>query len=168
MCSSDLLHVVDIDPADGADPADGIRVLIGELQKFSETLAERERWLVFNKLDMMLPEDADARISAVCAAVGWQGPVFRISALAGDGTRDLCQAVMGRLEEWRRIESEDPEAAERELRMRARLEEEARRKVQELRIAARAGRRGIAEDFDDEDDDDGGDDDDGMQVIYRS
>jgi GTP-binding protein len=162
-----LLHVVDIDPADGADPADGIRVLIDELQKFSETLAERERWLVFNKLDMMLPEDADARISAVCTAVGWQGPVFRISALAGDGTRDLCQAVMGRLEEWRRIEAEDPEAAEREQQLRARLEEEARRKVQELRIAARAGRRGVAEDFDDEDDD-GGDDDDGLQVIYRS
>lgn len=162
-----LLHVVDLDPPDGADPAEGVRILVEELQKFSETLAERERWLVFNKIDMMLPEDADARIAGIVAAVGWSGPVFRISALAGEGTRDLCQAIMARLEEWRRIEAEDPEAAERERAMRERLEEEARRKVQELRVAARAERRGTSED-EDIDDDDGGDDDGGLEVIYRS
>jgi GTP-binding protein len=160
-----LLHVVDLDPPDGADPADGIRILIEELQKFSETLAERERWLVFNKIDMMLPEDADARIAEVCASVGWNGPVFRISALASEGTRELCQAIMARLETWRRIEAEDPEAAERERLLRSRLEEEARRKVQELRVSARAGRRGIEEDSDEDDDDpDGG----GLEVVYRS
>lgn len=163
-----LLHVVDIDPPDGADPADGIRILVEELQKFSETLAERERWLVFNKTDMMLPDDAEARIAQAVAAVGWQGPVFRISALAGEGTRELCQAIMARLEEWRRIESEDPEAAERERQMRARLEEEARRKVQELRVAARAARRGEGEDIDDDEDDGGDDGEGGLEVIYRS
>ncbi len=163
-----LLHVVDLDPPDGADPAEGVRILVEELKKFSETLTERERWLVFNKIDMMLPEDADARIADVVAAVGWTGPVFRISALAGEGTRDLCQAIMVRLEAWRRIEAEDPEAAERERAMRARLEEEARRKVQELRVAARAGRRGIGEDDDDLDDDGGDDDGGGLEVIYRS
>jgi len=160
-----LLHVVDIDPPDSSDPADGIRILIEELKKFSETLAERERWLVFNKTDMMLPEDAEERIAAVIAAVGWAGPVFRISALAGEGTRDLCQAIMGRLEAWRREEAEDPEAAERERVMRVRLEEEARRKVQELRISARADRRGIAEDVEEDDDDDG---DGSLEVIYRA
>ncbi len=162
-----LLHIVDIDPPDSSDPADGIRVLVEELKKFSTTLAERERWLVFNKTDMMLPEDAEERIAAVCAAVGWSGRVFRISALASDGTRDLCQAIMGRLEQWRREEAEDPEAAERERTMRVRLEEEARRKVQELRVSARAGRRGIGEDQSN-DDDDSDDDDGSLEVIYRS
>ncbi len=162
-----LLHIVDIDPPDSSDPADGIRVLVEELKKFSATLAERERWLVFNKTDMMLPEDAEERIAAVCAAVGWSGRVFRISALASDGTRDLCQAIMGRLEQWRREEAEDPEAAERERTMRVRLEEEARRKVQELRVSARAGRRGIGEDQSN-DDDDSDDDDGSLEVIYRS
>lgn len=159
-----LLHLVDIEPPDGADPADGIRVLVGELQKFSATLAERERWLVFNKTDMMLPEDAEARIAGVLESLDWQGPVFRISALAGEGTDDLKQAIMARLEEWRRIEAEDPEAAAREKAMRERLEEEARRKIQELQQAARAARRGESDD-----DDDGGDDDGegGLEVIYR-
>lgn len=162
-----LLHIVDIDPPDSSDPAIGIRVLVEELKKFSATLAERERWLVFNKIDMMLPEDADERIAAVCAAVGWSGRVFRMSALASEGTRELCQAIMGRLEQWRREEAEDPDAAERERAMRVRLEEEARRKVQELRVSARAGRRGIGEDQDN-DDDDSDDDDSNLEIIYRS
>ncbi|MFZ5722028.1 MAG: Obg family GTPase CgtA [Pseudomonadota bacterium] len=156
-----LLHLVDIDPPDGADPADGIRVLVGELEKFSATLAERERWLVFNKTDMMLPEDAEERIAAVLESLGWQGPVFRISALSGEGTGDLTQAIMARLEEWRRVEAEDPEAAAREQAMRTRLEEEARRKIQELRLSARAERRG---DTHGDDDDDG---EGGLEVIYR-
>ncbi len=162
-----LLHIVDIDPPDSSDPAIGIRVLVEELKKFSATLAERERWLVFNKIDMMLPEDADERIAAVCAAVGWSGRVFRMSALASEGTRELCQAIMGRLEQWRREEAEDPDAAERERAMRVRLEEEARRKVQELRVSARAGRRGIGADQDN-DDDDSDDDDSNLEIIYRS
>ncbi|MFZ5697387.1 MAG: Obg family GTPase CgtA [Pseudomonadota bacterium] len=162
-----LLHIVDIDPPDSSDPAIGIRVLVEELKKFSATLAERERWLVFNKIDMMLPEDADERIAAVCAAVGWSGRVFRMSALASEGTRELCQAIMGRLEQWRREEAEDPDAAERERAMRVRLEEEARRKVQELRVSARAGRRGIGEDQGN-DDDDSDDNDSNLEIIYRS
>lgn len=161
-----LLHLVDIEPPDGADPADGISILEGELHKFSETLAERERWLVFNKVDMMLPEDAEERIADVVARVGWSGPVFRISALAGEGTRELCHAIMQRLEEWRRIEAEDPEAAERERAMRARLEEEARRKIQELKTASRAARLGLQDD--DAGDDDGDDDEGGLEVVYRS
>jgi len=158
-----LLHLVDIEPADGSDPADGIRVLVGELQKFSPTLAERERWLVFNKTDMMLPEDAEAKVAEIVAELGWTGKVFRISALAQEGTGELAHAVMQRLEEWRRIEAEDPEAAEREKALRERLEEEARRKVQELKLAARAGRRGDEP----EDEDDGDDDEGGLEVIYR-
>lgn len=162
-----LLHLADIDPMDGSDPAEGIVVLVGELEKFSATLAERERWLVFNKLDLMLPEDAEARIADVLARTGWKGPVFRISALAGQGTRELGMAIMQRLEEWRREEAEDPEAAGREQAMRARLEEEARRKIQELRQAARAARRAgeAVDDIPDDDDDEEGD---GLEVVYRT
>lgn len=165
-----LLHLVDIDPPDGADPAIGIQVLLGELKKFSTTLAERERWLVFNKTDMMLPEDAEARITAVCAAVDWQGPVYRISALAGEGTAELSQAIMVRLEAWRRSEDEDPEAAALELQMRARLEEEARQKVRALRDRARKARRGDGDDdpdFDSDTDHDDDHDGEGMEVVYR-
>lgn len=157
-----LLHLIDLDPPDGSDPAEGIRVLVGELEKFSETLASRERWLVFNKTDMMLPEDAEARISEVVAALGWTGRVFRISALGQDGTSELANGVMQQIEAWRRAEAEDPDLAAREQSLRERLEEEARLKVQELKLASRAARD--ADQADDEDDDD---QDGGMEVIYR-
>jgi len=35
--------------------------------------------------------------------LGWTGPVFLVSALTGDGTRELCQAVMVYLEAHPRV-----------------------------------------------------------------
>ncbi|XPE45671.1 GTPase [Shigella flexneri] len=35
-----LLHLIDIDPIDGSDPAENARIIIGELEKSSEKLAE--------------------------------------------------------------------------------------------------------------------------------
>ena len=45
-----LLHLVDVAPYDGSDPAENVRIIARELEKFSPTLAERERWLVINKV----------------------------------------------------------------------------------------------------------------------
>ncbi|HBX39079.1 MAG TPA: GTPase ObgE, partial [Marinobacter adhaerens] len=54
-----------------------------ELEKFSETLANRPRWLVLNKVDMVAEEDRDAHCQAIVDELGWEGPVFWISALSG-------------------------------------------------------------------------------------
>jgi GTP-binding protein len=160
-----LLHLVDIDPPDQGDIVEAVRAIEGELQKFSPTLAARERWLVFNKADLMLPEDAQARLDDALARLGWQGRVFLLSALAGEGTQALCYAIMERLEEWRRIEADDADAAAHEAALRLQLEEEARRKVQALKQAERAARLGEAvADGDDADDDD---DDSELDVVYR-
>jgi GTP-binding protein len=50
-----LLHVVDLMPADGSDPVANIRQIPVELEKFSTELSQRERWLVFNKADLLPP-----------------------------------------------------------------------------------------------------------------
>jgi len=95
-----LLHLVDVLPVDPeSEPVKAVRVIEDEIRKFSAELAGRERWLVFNKIDL-LPED---RREAVCrdlaAKLGWQGPWFAVSALAGIGTQALCEQVMAKLEE---------------------------------------------------------------------
>lgn len=87
-----LLHLVDVAPYDGSSPADAVRAIEHELEKFSETLANRPRWLVLNKVDMVAEEDRDAHCQAIIDELGWQGPVFRISALSGEGTKSLAQA----------------------------------------------------------------------------
>ena len=62
----------------------------------------KERWLVFNKLDMLAAAEAEQMIEAVLTELDWQGPVYRISALARQGTEQLCYDLMrhveGRLE----------------------------------------------------------------------
>jgi GTP-binding protein len=107
-----LLHVVDLAPMDpDEDVASTALSIIGELERFSSDLARRPRWLVFNKIDLLSEDDADRRIKAVVEALNWDGPVYRISALAGKGTENLCAEVMAYLESRDR-EKEEPEESE--------------------------------------------------------
>src|SRR5690554_3365894 len=55
-----LLHVVDVAPYDGSDPVEDALGIVEELRKFSPTLAERERWLVLNKVDLLTAGEVDA------------------------------------------------------------------------------------------------------------
>ena len=94
-----LWHIVDIAPMEGTgDPVDDARAIVAELEKFSPGLAERERWLVLNKQDLMLPDEAEQRCQEIVDGLGWQGPVFRISALSNAGTKDLAGASANHLE----------------------------------------------------------------------
>lgn len=90
-----LLHMVDIAPLDGAvSPALTVRKIAAELAKFDPELAQRERWLVVNKLDLLAAQDREAAVAALVAELDWQGPVFGISAEAGDNTQGLARAIM--------------------------------------------------------------------------
>ncbi|MCE8010130.1 Obg family GTPase CgtA [Billgrantia desiderata] len=143
-----LFHVVDVAPFDESDPVEVARAIAHELEQFSPTLAERPRWLVLNKLDLVPAEEREARVAAIVEGLGWTGPVFRISAISGEGTDALVQAAHRWLTEQRRLENEDEEAAEREREMRERMEAEA-----VARTEARLGRRRKRRDQDDDDDD---------------
>ena len=94
-----LLHVVDLAPLDPDEDVAATAVkIVGERQRFSSELVDRPRWLVFNKIDLLSEEEMEARIAAVTGALRWQGPVYRISALAKRGTEALCGDVMSHLE----------------------------------------------------------------------
>jgi len=84
------------------DPVDDVRVIEKELADYSEELAKYDRWLVLNKLDLMLEEEQEERCQAVIQALDWQGPVFTISAMKQDGTRELCFKIMEFIEEKKR------------------------------------------------------------------
>ena len=152
-----LLHVVDMAPLDG-NPADHIDAIADELDRFSPALAEQERWLVFNKIDLLPDDEAEQRVAEIVEELGWQGPVFRISAAAGVGCEELVYALMNAIEERRLREQEDPDYAAEQRELRARLEEEAREKIQEIKRDRRAAR-------DNDDDDD--DDDHDVEIVYE-
>ncbi|MCH4564480.1 Obg family GTPase CgtA [Halomonas sp. EGI 63088] len=153
-----LFHVVDVAPFDESDPVEAAEAIIHELGQFSPALAELPRWLVINKLDLLPPEAREARVDEIVRRLGWEGPVFRISAISSDGTDALVQVAHRWLTEQRRLENEDEEAAERAREMRTRMEEET-----VARTEARLGRRRKR---DDEDDDDFDDDDYDVEVEY--
>jgi len=153
-----LFHVVDVAPFDESDPVEAAEAIIHELGEFSPALAELPRWLVLNKLDLLPEEEREAKADEIVRRLGWEGPVFRISAISADGTDALVQAAHRWLTEQRRLENEDEEAAERAREMRQRMEEEA-----VARTEARLGRKRKKVD---EDDDDFDDDDYDVEVEY--
>ena len=156
-----LLHLVDMAPYDGVEPADAALSIVRELERFSPTLAQRERWLVLNKSDLVDDETFAARREAVLTALDWKGPVYSISAIRSEGTDALCGALMTYLEECRAREAADPELLEAEQLLQTRMQEEARERIAELRARYR---RGPEEEIDDDDDFD--DDEFDVEVEY--
>ncbi|HUW98576.1 MAG TPA: GTPase ObgE [Acidiferrobacter sp.] len=94
-----LLHIIDVAPMDPTeDPIAGIRVIEAELRLFRDDLGSKERWLVFNKVDLLPESEREARLQAVREAVGWTGPYAAVSAIKGLGCRELMGRLMTRLE----------------------------------------------------------------------
>ena len=93
-----LLHLIDVAPMEG-DAVEGARAIAAELERFSPELAERERWLVLNKIDLLPADTREAHCSDLIERLGYSGPVYHVSALSGEGCQSLCQAIMNHLEE---------------------------------------------------------------------
>jgi len=105
-----LLHLVDIAPIDGSDPVESVKQIATELGNYSEELAARPRWLVLNKLDLMLPEEAEQKCEEIIAGLNWQGPVFKISAITGEGTKAISYATMDFLEQVKKEELQNTDS----------------------------------------------------------
>lgn len=96
-----LLHIVDLAPPDPeADPVADAWAIVHELEKYSPELAEKPRWLVLNKLDLIPEEERDRRVADFLSAYGApEGtPCFRVSAISGDGCKPLVYALQEALE----------------------------------------------------------------------
>ena len=156
-----LLHLVDMMPYDTSTPGENAQVIEQELAKFSPTLAEGDRWLILNKVDLLPEDEVDARCQEVVDHLDWQGPVFRISGLASQGTKALCAAIMDYIDGHREEEKADPELAEQAEERRVEIQAQARDRIQELADSRRNARKQVIEDKDDEDDDDHN-----MEVVY--
>jgi GTP-binding protein len=93
-----LLHIVDIAPMyEGVDPVHEARAILNELRKYDESLYEKPRWLVLNKVDLL--QDRDEKVAAFLEAFGKDTPHFVISAISGEGCKELSYAIMEYLNE---------------------------------------------------------------------
>lgn len=116
-----LLHVVDLAPFDeSVNPAEEALAIVNELRKYDESLHAKPRWLVLNKFDMLDDDEAERRTAEFLEQIGWDYPqpddrfqfdmntprLFKISALAHQGTQDLVRQIGMYLNEKKRLEAE--------------------------------------------------------------
>jgi len=107
-----LLHLVDISPFDPeADPVHDAHAILEELRKYDAALFEKPRWLVINKIDLLPADERAERVSDLVAGYGPVERHFTISAINGEGCRELTFAIMDHLERHRRPEEEQENAA---------------------------------------------------------
>ncbi|UTP73593.1 Obg family GTPase CgtA [Alteromonas sp. LMIT006] len=88
-----LLHMVDVLPVDQTDPVESAKAIVAELEKYSPKLASKPRWLVCNKIDLMLPEEAEVLCASIAEALGAEKH-FQISAFQKMNTDELCRDIM--------------------------------------------------------------------------
>jgi GTP-binding protein len=94
-----LLHIVDILPIDDTDPVENIIKITRELEKYNPELAARKRWLVLNKVDLLPADEQEEHMKTIVNALNWQGRVFEISAISGQGCSELCYQIMQSIED---------------------------------------------------------------------
>jgi GTP-binding protein len=95
-----LLHMLDIMPYENSEsPVDSARKIIAEVEKWSDDLANKPRWLVLNKIDRLPEDEAEKVCQSIVDELAWEGPVFRISALKRQGLQDLTYAIMDFLQQ---------------------------------------------------------------------
>ncbi|MBO9536850.1 Obg family GTPase CgtA [Herbaspirillum sp.] len=94
-----LLHIVDLAPFnDEVDPVKEAKAIVKELKKYDQSLFDKPRWLVLNKLDVVPEAERAKRVKDFVKRFGWKGPVFEISALTREGCEDLINEIYGYLE----------------------------------------------------------------------
>jgi GTP-binding protein len=96
-----LLHIVDLAPFENVDPVKEAKAIVKELKKYDESLFDKPRWLVLNKLDVVPENERAKRVKDFIKRFAWKGPVFEISALTREGCEELVQEIYRYLEQQR-------------------------------------------------------------------
>ena len=76
-------------------------------------MADREQWLLFNKIDVMPADEAKALCDKALKKLKWKGRSYRISAVAHTGLDALCRDAMDWIDAhappWQEIDKDSPE-----------------------------------------------------------
>ena len=99
-----LAHLIDTSDGNERDPIRDYEIISGELRAFSETLAGKPRIVVATKLDATTDRTRLERLREFCAAHGME--FHAISAVTGEGIRELVRAMADALDRIPRVQAE--------------------------------------------------------------
>ena len=92
-----LVHVLELAPLDGSDPADNHAVIERELASYDRRLARLPRVLVLSKADLVPPGEADAARAAWRERLPEEVPVLVTSSATGQGIDELRGELLRRV-----------------------------------------------------------------------
>ena len=98
-----ILHLVDVSSLSGRDPVDDYKIINRELAAYNEDLAARPQIVVATKIDAL---DEPERLEKLrTRALEDRKPFFAISSVAGQGVKELVNAISARLMDRRETKS---------------------------------------------------------------
>ncbi len=94
-----LIHLVDAASLEGRDPVEDVYKINRELKKYNPGIADRPQVIAANKTDALPEEEAENAVRRLKEEFEPQGiPVFAISAVSGQGIRELFYHVQSELD----------------------------------------------------------------------
>jgi GTP-binding protein len=99
-----IVHLLDLYPPDGSNPADNYRTIRKELESFSQILAEKREIVVANKLDLSTGDDALEKLRAELP----DKDVRAISGVSREGVNDLLEEIWLVVKKMREENPPDP------------------------------------------------------------
>ncbi|GIV61877.1 MAG: GTPase Obg [Rhodothermaceae bacterium] len=97
-----LLFVI---PIDAEDPAAVYRTLLDELEAFNPAMLRKPRMVALSKMDLVAPDEQEARSAAVRASFPEDLTLLPISAVTGAGLDELRRALWERIQAVREAEA---------------------------------------------------------------
>ena len=95
-----IIHMVDAASVEGRDPVDDILKINQELTQYDASLAKKPQVIAANKMDAFYGDEAEETLKRLRDTFEPQGiQVFPISAVSGQGLKELLYHVQGMLRE---------------------------------------------------------------------
>lgn len=96
-----IVHLLDLYPPDGSDPAENYRTIRKELEAFSPELANKRELVAANKMDLAIDSDAIDKFRDALP----DKEIFAISGVSREGVEPLLETIWRSLKELRETET---------------------------------------------------------------
>ena len=100
-----LLHVIDVAGTEGRDPVEDFYKINKELENYSDKLPKKIQVIAANKTDVLQDSDNYERLEKVAKEHGYE--IYKISAVTGEGLKELFYKISELLKEIPKIEIEE-------------------------------------------------------------
>ena len=100
-----LIHVIDVAGSEGRDPVDDFNKINSELAKYNDKLANKMQIVAANKSDIIVDDNNFERLSKAVKEKGYE--IFKISAVTGEGLKELFNRTYEVLQSIPKVELEE-------------------------------------------------------------